>query len=76
MPMMVDNQAEIKHPEGEASPTQAKHIDIRVKFACDQGRRGIIIPRYVPSDKMEADVLTKELDFPKLADMRALVGLQ
>ena len=76
IPMMVDNQDVIKHLEGEASPTKTKHIDIRVKFVCDQARRGIIITRYVPSDKMVAEVLMEVLDFPKLSNMRALVGLQ
>lgn len=74
MPIMVDNKAAIKHLEGEASPAKAMHIDIWIEFVCDQARREIIIPGYVPSDKLEAAVLTKAL-FLKLADMRSLVGL-
>ena len=40
MPMMVENQAAIKHLEGESSSAIVKHIDMRVKFVCDQARRG------------------------------------
>lgn len=73
---MVYNEALIKHLGGEASPSKAKHMDIRVKFVCEQARRGIIIPRYVPSGKMVAKISKKALDFRELADMRPHVGLQ
>ena len=76
MPMMVDNQAAIKHLEGELSSAKAKHIDIRVEFVCDQARRGIIMPNYAPSDQMVADILTKALDSHKLDSLRALVRLR
>nr|CCA27551.1 PREDICTED: copia proteinlike putative [Albugo laibachii Nc14] len=76
MLMMVDNQAAIKHLEAESSSARVKHIGIRVKFICDQARRGVILPNYVQSDKMIADILTKSLDPHKLESLRTLVSLQ
>ncbi|GAB9471215.1 unnamed protein product, partial [Globisporangium polare] len=76
MPMGVDNQAAIKQIEGEASSTKAKHIDVRVKFLCDYAKRGVVKPYYVRSELMLADLLTKALAAPKLADLRALVHLK
>ena len=76
IPMMVDNQAAIKQLEGESSSARAKHIDIWVKFVCDQARRRVIISNYVPSNKMIADILTKALDPHKLDSLRTLVSLQ
>ena len=60
--MLIDNQAAIRQIEREASSTQAKHIDVRVKHLCDYARRGIVVPQYVPGNLMLADLLTKELD--------------
>ncbi|GAB9476013.1 unnamed protein product, partial [Globisporangium polare] len=76
MPIRVDNQAAIKQIEGEASSTKAKHIDVRVKFLCDYAKRGVVKPHYVRSELMLADLLTKALAAPKLADLRALVHLK
>uniref|UniRef100_A0AAV1TE09 Polyprotein n=1 Tax=Peronospora matthiolae TaxID=2874970 RepID=A0AAV1TE09_9STRA len=75
MLMHVDNQAAIRQLEGEASSLKAKHIDVRVKFACDFARRGIVRAQYVRSELMLADLLTKALDPHKLATMRTLVHL-
>uniref|UniRef100_A0AAV1V845 Polyprotein n=1 Tax=Peronospora matthiolae TaxID=2874970 RepID=A0AAV1V845_9STRA len=43
MVMRIDNQAAIRHLEGEISSLKAKHIDVRVKFVCDFARRRIVI---------------------------------
>lgn len=59
MLMMIDHQAVIKNLEGESSPAKANHIDIKMKFVCDQARRGVIVPHHVPSNKIIAEILTK-----------------
>ncbi|CEG48170.1 FOG: Transposon-encoded proteins with TYA, reverse transcriptase, integrase domains in various combinations [Plasmopara halstedii] len=76
MTMHVDNQATIRQIEGETSSLEARHIDVRLKFVKDFARRGVVEMRYVRSELMLADLLTKALDQHKLAELRALVGLR
>ena len=57
--MHLDNQAAIVQTAGEEISTVAKHIDVRVKYFCNQARRGIVVPIYGKSELMLADVLTK-----------------
>uniref|UniRef100_A0AAV1TQ25 Polyprotein n=1 Tax=Peronospora matthiolae TaxID=2874970 RepID=A0AAV1TQ25_9STRA len=75
MKMLIDNQAAIRQIEGEASSTKAKHIDVRVKHLCDYARRGIVVPQYVPSNLMLADVLTKALNAVKTVKLRSLLHI-
>ena len=74
--MHVDNQAAIHQIEGEASSMRAKHIDVRLKFVKDFARRGILMPCYVQSELMLADMLTKAIDQHKLDKLRLLLGLR
>ena len=75
MLMHVDNQVAIRQIEGESSSLKATHIDVQVKLVCDFTRRGIVLAQHVKSELMLADLLTKALDPPKLATLRALVRL-
>ncbi|CAI5733966.1 unnamed protein product [Hyaloperonospora brassicae] len=71
----VDNQAALSQIAGEASSLKAKHVDVRYKFLCDYSRRGVIAARYLRSEDMLADLLTKALDATKLAVLRRMVRL-
>ncbi|CAH0483071.1 unnamed protein product [Peronospora belbahrii] len=73
--MHIDNQAAIVQIAGEATSTKAKHIDVRVKYLCEQARRGIVVPVYVKSELMLADVITKALDASKLVELRTLLQI-
>ena len=70
MKMHVDNQAAIHQIEGEASSMRAKHIDVRLKFLRDFAHRGILMPCYVQSELILADLLTKAIDQHKLEKLR------
>ena len=74
MQMHVDNQAAIRQLEGETSSLKSKHIDVRFKFIKDITRRRIVEPRYVRSELIIADLLTKPVDQHKLSKLRGLVG--
>ncbi|KAG2761559.1 hypothetical protein PC129_g5710 [Phytophthora cactorum] len=56
--------------------TSAKHVDIRVKFICDFARKGIVKPEYVESRSMMADLLTKALPAPRMAELREIFNLK
>jgi hypothetical protein len=48
---------------------------IRIKFICDYARRGIVVPKYVESRLMKADLLTKASPAPRMAELRQIVKL-
>uniref|UniRef100_A0AAV1VL47 Polyprotein n=1 Tax=Peronospora matthiolae TaxID=2874970 RepID=A0AAV1VL47_9STRA len=76
MPMWMDNQAAIKQLEGEKSTTSAKHVDIRFKFICHYAREGTVVPKYVKTESMMADILTKSLPAPRMEELRKMFNLR
>jgi hypothetical protein len=75
MTLCVDNQAALKQLDGEGSSSKAKHIDVRIKFVGALAKRGVLKAEYLESKMMPADVLTKAFEAPRLADLRAIIGL-
>ena len=51
-------------------------MDVRHKFLCDFARRGTIVARYVRSEQMLADLLTKALDATKFGTLRELMKIE
>ncbi|KAE9006602.1 hypothetical protein PF011_g11519 [Phytophthora fragariae] len=47
----------------------------RKSFVGALAKRGVLKAEYLESEKMPADVLTKALETPRLADLRVIVGL-
>ncbi|CAH0487690.1 unnamed protein product [Peronospora farinosa] len=76
MIMKMDNQAAIKQVENEANSSQAKHVDVRLKFIIDYYKKSTIKPTYVNTHDMLADMLTKSLPAPRLQALRTIVGLK
>ena len=64
--MWIDNQAAIKQLESEKSTPSAKHVDIRYKFICHNAQKGTVVPRFVRSEDMLADILTKSMPAPRM----------
>eukprot|EP00644_Phytophthora_capsici_P005091 jgi/Phyca11/96041/e_gw1.1.771.1 len=75
MSLRVDNQAAVKQLDGEGASSKAKHIDVRIKFVGAFTKAGVLKPEYLEGHKMPADIFTKALEAPRLADLRAIVGL-
>ena len=59
-----------KNPVGHA---RTKHIDIRYHFVHEGVQNGAIILKYVPTDEMIADILSKPL--PKHPFEKLVIGL-
>uniref|UniRef100_A0AAV1T5K5 Reverse transcriptase Ty1/copia-type domain-containing protein n=1 Tax=Peronospora matthiolae TaxID=2874970 RepID=A0AAV1T5K5_9STRA len=76
MPMWMDNQAAIKQLEAEKSTTSAKHVDTRFKFICHYAREGIVVPKYVKTESMMADILTKSLPAPRMEELRKMFNMR
>ena len=76
MPMWIDNQAAIKQLESEKSTSSAKHVYIRFKFICHHTQEGTVVPRFVRSEDMVVDILTKSLPAPRMEELRAMLKLK
>ncbi|CAI5701556.1 unnamed protein product [Peronospora effusa] len=72
MPMWIYNQAAIKQLESEKSTSSAKHVDIRLKCFCHHAQEEILVPRFVKSQDMMADILIKALPAPRMEELRAM----
>lgn len=61
--------AAIEQLTSEESMANAKHVDIRVKFMCDFAKKGIVKPEYAGSRLLMADLLTKAMPAPRIAEL-------
>ncbi|GMF36918.1 unnamed protein product [Phytophthora fragariaefolia] len=75
MRMLIDNQAAIVQIESVSSSAKAQHVDVCLKFMRDYTAKGIVVPKYVASEAMLADFMTKALPVPRIRELREAVGL-
>ena len=71
-----DNQSCIKMVESDRVERRSKHIDTKYAFTKDLHQRGVIDIRYLPTDAMVADAMTKPLDRTKLELHRNSLGVK
>lgn len=70
-----DNQSCIKMVESDRIERRSKHIDTKHAFTKDLRLQGIIDLRYLPTEDMEADLMTKPLERIKLEKHRKAIGV-
>lgn len=70
-----DNQGAIKLAESRNYRSRTKHIDVRHHFVRDMCEQGVIDLKYLPTDKMPADVLTKGLNGTKHQECMRNLGM-
>jgi hypothetical protein len=73
--MLVDNQAAMALAQTASVNRRNKHIDVRFHYIRQAIEDGVLTPRYLPTDEMAADMLTKALGRVKLEKFRKEVGL-
>ncbi|CEG49713.1 FOG: Transposon-encoded proteins with TYA, reverse transcriptase, integrase domains in various combinations [Plasmopara halstedii] len=73
--LFVDNQAAIVQLKEESSTSKLEHVDIRYKYVQERIRNGMLEVKYVQSEEIKADLMTKALSANKLGELRALCGL-
>jgi hypothetical protein len=61
MPLYVDNNSGISLAESNAYRARTKHIDVRYHYIRQEVQRGRIELKYLPTEEMPADGLTKPL---------------
>jgi len=74
--LRMDNQAAIACIMNEASSAKTKHVDIKFKFIKDLFKSKLLIPTYVTTTNMKADILTKIMPAPTFVRLRSMLGIQ
>lgn len=75
VPIHEDNQGAIAMAEKEETK-RVKHIDVKFHFIREAVAEGKVKLVYVPTQKQEADLLTKPLPAPTLSTLRTKIGLE
>ena len=70
-----DNQGAIAIARNPVSHARTKHIDIRYHFVCEGIQNGAVDLKYVPTDEMVADILTKPLPKHRFKKLLHTMGL-
>jgi transposase InsO family protein len=74
-PLMCDNQGAIALVKNPTHHSRSKHIDIQHHFIREKVESNVIEMRYIPTERMVADVLTKALAKPRHEALRQKMGL-
>ena len=53
-----------------------KHLDLRHYWLRDTVKSGVIDVKYIPTQQMPADIMTKSLPRATVEEMRGLLGLR
>ncbi len=73
--ILADNQAAIKMGSNPVNHPRAKHIDTSYHYVRNKVEEGAIRLKYIPTDQMMADGLTKPLKSGKFLTFRSVMGL-
>lgn len=65
-----DNQSTVKVSEHGVRSERTKHVDIKYHFVTDVLERGDVRLQWIPTDRQQADILTKALAAPLHAILR------
>jgi hypothetical protein len=68
-----DNQIAIAYSQNALVSEETKHIGVKLHFLKDHVEHGTIRLRYLPTDKMAADMFTKSLQGPALTRHRSAI---
>jgi hypothetical protein len=71
--LLEDNNSAIFLANNPSTTARTKHINIKVHFVREVIKRGQIVLRHCPTDKMIADILTKALPRIKFKDLATQV---
>lgn len=71
-----DNQSCILVAKDPRDSRRMKHVDVKYYFIRDLVQRGQISIQYIPSEKQQADILTKGLPFEAFGRLREMLGLK
>jgi hypothetical protein len=70
VPLLCDNESDIRMADNPIEHSHTKHIDIRCHFLRDRQQRGDIEIAYVSTKEQLADIFTKPLDEKTFTKLR------
>lgn len=73
--VLCDNQSAIKLAETEGYRPRTKHIDIKFHHIREQIEKGVVRVKFITTDEMLADPMTKSLPINKFQQFATLMGL-
>ena len=75
MDMRIDNQSALALMRNNTSSQRTKHIDVAFHFVREKVADKVLVPTYIPTVKMVADMLTKALPIAAFTACREAAGL-
>ena len=73
--LWMDNQSSMNVAKNPEHHGWMKHLDLRFYWLRDKVGRGTIVPMYMKTDDIPADLLTKSLPKPQVEKLREMMGL-
>lgn len=70
-----DNQSCIALVSSEKHQERTKHMNVKFNFIRDCQNKGVIQVKCCPTEKMQADLLTKLLNGSQFTKLRSLIGV-
>jgi hypothetical protein len=71
----IDNNSALSVAKNPEHHGRMKHLDLRFYWLRNEVEKGTIVTKYLPTDEMPADILTKALGRVKVEEMVKLIGL-
>jgi len=75
MDMRIDNQSALALMRNNTSSQRTKHIDVAFHFVREKVADKVLVPTYIPTGEMVADMLTKALPIAAFTACREAAGL-
>jgi hypothetical protein len=75
IPLLCDNESDIKIAKNLVQHSRTKHIDIRHHFLRDHEAKGDIALRHVSTKRQLADIFTKPLDEQRFCALRSELNI-
>jgi len=73
--LQMDNQSAIAVSKNPEHHGRLKHLSLHLFWIGDAVQEGLIVPVFVPTQDMAADIFTKALDHFKVQKCVAMLGL-
>lgn len=74
--LFIDNQSALQVARNPEHHGRMKHLDLRFYWLRDVVEQGLVEPKYLQTDDMPADLMTKALGRNKVVHMREMLGLR